>query len=731
MSRQITPLLRPLRTDSGTLYIFPSANEDIGLNLNNRSNRVSLSKYLLLNIPETNTGFSDENNKIQYNENSNYFNFTNIPGIANLLNQSNEKYISSSDKITIALQNYLMNLETTIVNDSEYDYAANKTVSERVFWKFLKETGAIRWKATNYKLGNKTVYVEDDTEGYHKVVQAIGQISAGNSISNERGMFNETYVNVPTTYGSSKIFFTCNYDNNYQAGKVYHNDDENYLAGRKSEDDTTNFLSNSGYTINKPAYDSMSISNTSSEKNSEVIAYVIDPSSNESSGKTWYDYFDDTYKNTIANYFVESEPSSNDLNFKIQIQDPQHTNRNFIRSRLDGVETVSSIDDIALIWNQIKKDTNSQPQEITYDSINIDKNLIDSDQEYEFNAILLYYTIYDKDTGTELATNLFGILFLNSPEDEQNINQSGTSMLFHIPGMIKRKSNGAGSSHTYGTGYSFRINIKSTSIYDNTDAIIQDDTTTNSIWTEDFNQVIYNLNKSVDLLYKNSQITQAIYNDYQNFVTQYHNLQHNYTELEKEINTLKSSKFTDIDSSNINVSDLTVNRNIKILGSLSTSENTEWNIPKIRVDEFISDNINVDNANITTVDSSEGTFKKATIDDILNADYIVTNNISGTNAWFYGGIYRNLNDDRIQDETPINVDTVQEIIQKLGSQIAITDKGKYIINPVSFDDNVVKDVSYLKNSDNNEFKVDYLNMIPLILSNLSRLNEKVFSNEKS
>jgi hypothetical protein len=50
-----TPLLQIPRQTGGTLYVFPSAHEDIGLNLNYRVNSVALSHYALLNIPTTET----------------------------------------------------------------------------------------------------------------------------------------------------------------------------------------------------------------------------------------------------------------------------------------------------------------------------------------------------------------------------------------------------------------------------------------------------------------------------------------------------------------------------------------------------------------------------------------------------------------------------------------------------------------------------------------------------
>ena len=52
-----TPLIKALRhlgdnySSGGTMYVFPSASEDIGLNLNSNVNGVALSHYALLNIP--------------------------------------------------------------------------------------------------------------------------------------------------------------------------------------------------------------------------------------------------------------------------------------------------------------------------------------------------------------------------------------------------------------------------------------------------------------------------------------------------------------------------------------------------------------------------------------------------------------------------------------------------------------------------------------------------------
>ena len=47
---------------------------------------------------------------------------------------------------TESLQNYALNLEELIISDATYDNTTNLTVTERVFFKWLKECGALRFR---------------------------------------------------------------------------------------------------------------------------------------------------------------------------------------------------------------------------------------------------------------------------------------------------------------------------------------------------------------------------------------------------------------------------------------------------------------------------------------------------------------------------------------------------------------------------------------------------------
>ena len=53
-----TPLLRPMRSTGSTLYVFPSASEDIGLNLQSGTTGVAMSNYALLNFTNQNFGLT-------------------------------------------------------------------------------------------------------------------------------------------------------------------------------------------------------------------------------------------------------------------------------------------------------------------------------------------------------------------------------------------------------------------------------------------------------------------------------------------------------------------------------------------------------------------------------------------------------------------------------------------------------------------------------------------------
>ena len=175
------------------------------------------------------------------------------------------------------------------------------------------------------------------------------------------------------------------------------------------------------------------------------------------------------------------------------------------------------VKDIPTIQAILEKEVSPDIIVSSFDDINIDPNemyegtqyditsTIDKSQ-FEFNAILLYYSIYDQDDKTRepLAINLFGIIFLDGAT------KSGSSDF--IAPMVKKKSymkpsDTGNQTNYFGNSYSFRVNIKTMSIYDNTDAMIQDNTTLSSIKSVEFSDVISNLNRAINIMNTNVQTT--------------------------------------------------------------------------------------------------------------------------------------------------------------------------------------------------------------------------------
>lgn len=486
-----TPLLRPLRDNGATLYVFPSANEDIGLNLNSRATGVAMSHYALLNLPVM---FGNTDPK------------------------------SESIAIATDLQNYMMNLECTLLNQDSYNYQEYHTVSERAFFHWLKSFGTRHIKDSKLNLdrtqNSNDVYYKE-TDNTNRVVQCFGAIDAGNSLSTEFGMFNETYVNIPTSYGNGPVFFKQVQDTsetNYIYGKTYNTGDSEHLQGRKNNVDTLKILSDV-----KPKYDS-------------GTSYTLN----------------------------------------------------------DAYEIVKDINEIQSACRAFTNDKNIQIN--SYDDVNIDQktqfsgkycDITSNPCEFGFNAILLYYSVYDQNdtTKTAYAINLFGIVFLDSPSSVQN----GQAK---IPSLIKKKSfGGANKANFFGNSYSFRVNIKTLSVYDNTDAMIQDNTTMSSINSVDFSDVVSNLNRAIDVMNTNVQSTMAIQDAYMTTLKLTDENKQKLQELEAKLDGyLNGSKTSGIVSWNIRTKIIQPITDTSIDSSVSDGNN----IIKIQLNKQLTDFINTE-----------------------------------------------------------------------------------------------------------------------------------------
>lgn len=589
MGKNRTPLIRQLRTQGGTLYTFSSATEDIGLNINEKNNRVALSHYALLNIPEAKTTANISE------INSNKFNVSEILGaFSNIIEDQSQVVSIPNILIAESFQNYALNLETILLNQDTYNYSLSKTVSERVFWKWLKETGAIRWY---YDSSNGYWLEPIDEEGYSQVVQCFGEIFTGAQRSDTFGMYNETYVKIPTSYGQTFSYFKTTPDVNYNYEMVLDNKlgTPDFIVGQDN-DEKLNGLSVKAY------YDSVNI--LSIETNNYNLQYQNELG--EFVDGWWFNKENISAPDNA--YLTDSSINVSNLNNAsvntvLKYQSSSKPEYVFKRSNLDCVSLELNLNNLRNIYND---------PTLTFDKIAIENSI---STKFEFNTILIYYSIYDSQMKNVLGTNLFGVLFLDSAVSNTPGGTTGTTLDFYIPTFTKKQS----TTNGFGTAYSFRLNIKSSSIYDNTNSPIYDESTSESLITSDFNDVIYNLNKSVEILGKNSNLLNTISNNYLSIKNQNIINTSKLIEIEKNINNILGNKFTYLNLESLSTKTIYV-ENISTTTDSSKSINfiVDNNIiGKIENDTFIFSNFSGGGFTSNSYITSLG---------LLNTNSISTNN---------------------------------------------------------------------------------------------------------
>ena len=410
-----TPYIKP-RTQGGTFYTFSSALEDIGLNINELRNKVSMSHYVLLNIPSF-TGGTYDSEKVNVGD----YSFAEI------------------------LQNYGLNMETVLRNQPYYSFTESLTVSERVFWKMMSS----KFGAEFEKIDG-TDYWEETTG----LIKGFGQITAGSQRTDAYGIYNETLIQIPSSYGRMRTLFKQVSDRNC------HTTDANEIY---------ECYSNNGYIENVDEND------------------------------------------------IDSETGL--LPTGISATAMTDTNGGYT---VDGNELMSVVFSLPELRDYFGDDT------LTYDTMGIQATGIEEGEpvnSYEFNAILVYYSIYDTN-GNTLATNAYGILLLN------NAVASGSSFVF--PTITKVKT----TNTTTGNSYAFRINIKTSTVYSG-DVVVHDESTGAYEMTTEFNDVIRNLGVAINTLKSNANLIASISDSNETIKKLAMKSLQKIDDIEKDINNLK------------------------------------------------------------------------------------------------------------------------------------------------------------------------------------------------
>jgi len=406
-----TPLIKSLQVAGGTLFATSSASNDLTFTLQNDTKKFRFSHYALLDLPNIDTPSNGENS----------FQFDTIDGAWT------DQTSNAELNLVQSFQNYFLNFETMLNNNPTYDTSIDKTVAERVFFKWLKELGAVRFRDANSTekssntVNSRFVEINDDlysnTQKYSKVVKYIGKIDMKNSVKSVINTYEEIFILVPTESGNTPtVLFKTIDDVNYSSGLSLQNRPANplqteYIVGRGPSDIHPSGLSLTAYFDD----DGSAIPTTINGTPGQIYTYGEDNS-----------------------YCTEASFNNSTIEQIIKHTASPNKTISYLRSRLDGI----TIDFDTLSYKDFE--TNPALKSLA------DYNNSEKSGDYKFNAVLLYYDIYDPVT-LESTTNLYGVLFVNPVQ----LISGGASELQRL---VKIKPNAV--SKTGGTGYGFRVNLK-------------------------------------------------------------------------------------------------------------------------------------------------------------------------------------------------------------------------------------------------------------------------------
>ena len=381
-----TPLIRKI--SKGTMITFASTGEDMNFSFGDNSKKFRFSHFALLDIPPIQTSTSNENT-IQLANIESAFENLSVAGPP-----------PEGDKIDISesFQNYLFNIETILTNGENYNRDTFLNPSERLFWKWMKEIGAMRYRnatASEVASGVLNRYTEETDNSsnilgdlYHRTVRYVGEIDMeGSNFSSNRNSFKEVYVYVPSQNGATPtVLFKSVQDINYFPGQTIKQPDNVNIEFIQGQDGTP-ALTAAGLRV-KALYDmDFPLGSFQYVVNGSILNPI---------------WFAPQAVNGPNAYFTDSafdDPGNDEI---VRTNPTSFATISYKRSRLDGISIDFNTDDYADMVGTTRLARNFN-----------EYNNTAAAQSFKFNAVLLYYQVYDPQNPTIKETNLYGVCFLN------------------------------------------------------------------------------------------------------------------------------------------------------------------------------------------------------------------------------------------------------------------------------------------------------------------------------
>jgi len=381
-----TPLIAPLKVQGGTFYSLISPTKDITSQFGDDA-KVVLSNFVCLDLPNINLTPTNDENYMQ------------LRGIQSAINSGIDGVTDLNVALAQHFQNYILNLEQLTLDNENY-LKTRKSTGERIFFKWLKEIGAIRFRLANNTEKNDSVVTdrfveEDESLSYKKVVKYVGDISVNNIVEKGGVSYQETYMLIPTNSGSTPdVLFKSEADSNYNIGDQFQGQTE-FIEGQTASSGHPEGLSLSAY-----------------------------------------------YDDDITNTYNTSSPIFNDATNSTKTINTGNGNLEFLSSNLDGI----GIEFDSFSYQKIATDVDIQ-------SIS-EFNSTKLSSDFGFNAVLIYYRVFDRGNIVDFQTNLFGVFFLDQ------IKQTPAD-----GGFIERikKFKFDGNSNQLGNSWGLKLNMQITS----------------------------------------------------------------------------------------------------------------------------------------------------------------------------------------------------------------------------------------------------------------------------
>lgn len=437
----ITPLIKLV--DRNSLITFPSSLEDFSLSGQSANNRkVYFSDFALLNIPNIMSDYPIGTNAVDVERLQHYF-----------VNGRNIGTNGAGDRIDLSesLQNYALNFEALLTESDGYKRDALLNTSERIFFKWLKEVGAIHYRKSDSYYSNDVRFQEkEEKDGYSSVVQYVSKIGMQGKIHGKKNSFNEVYVNIPSNVGrTDKVLFKSVADENYYPMMpIISGSDPEYINGFNP----STFSSKNGLSLEAIYDKDMEVGYSSVDSNGNIVS-------------NWNDYYPSF--NAYLTDEVFTDPSSDMINMTFGAK-----SKDFARPRLDGVMLDFDIN------SYVPKASNMGNMEQYNNAL--------SHGAFDFNAILLYYTVEDVSTG-EKATNLYGVAFVGDISQKS----VGTSSIDR-----KTKVKADDIVGNVGNGFGFRFNFKLDSRQEDVNPKIEvDEFETNSFSMVQFSEAMLRMSE--------------------------------------------------------------------------------------------------------------------------------------------------------------------------------------------------------------------------------------------